>query len=131
MDDIIIFSKDADSHMQYAEEVLSRLDQNYLFIRPTKCEWSKTELGSFLGFTVKPFGNRTKITPYFHKVTAVMDWLVPRSVTDVRSFLGFCNFYRRHMLNVSKIARPLYDLTKQSTLPDWQIKHQEAFDRQK
>jgi hypothetical protein len=124
MDDIIIFSKDADSHMQHVEEVLSILDQNNLFNRPTKCEWDKTELKNFLGFTLKPLGNRTGITPSSDNVEAVMDWPVPRSVTDVRSFLGVCNFNRRHMLNYSKIARPLYDLTKQSTMPDWQIKHQ-------
>jgi hypothetical protein len=61
------------------------------------------------------------------KLTAIDEWQPPTSVKGVRSFIGFCNFYRRFIPNFSNIARPLHDLTKRSARWDWTPACENAF----
>ena len=53
------------------------------------------------------------------KVSAILDWPVPRSVKDVQSFLGFANFYRKFIHNYSALASPLTSLTRESIKFPW------------
>jgi len=62
------------------------------------------------------------------KVEMVKSWPPPENVCDVRSFLGFANFYRRFIKNYSKVAEPLTRLTRKGQLFCWKDEHQEAFD---
>ena len=61
----------------------------------------------FLGQKVTPAG----MSPTEEKVAAVREWQRPNDVTDVRSFLGFANFYRRYIYKFAEIAAPLTQLT--------------------
>ena len=71
------------------------------------------------------------------KVKDIREWPVPKTVTDVKSFLGLTNYYRKFMLQYSRIAKPLQDLTsgenayKKKTKVNWTAVHQEAFERLK
>ena len=71
------------------------------------------------------------------KIQVILDWLVPQTVYDVRSFLGFTNYYRKFMFRYSQIAKPLNGLisgenAKKKKAPvDWQSCHQEAFNQLK
>ena len=71
------------------------------------------------------------------KVQVIQEWPVPRTVYDVRSFLGFTNYYRKFLFRYSRIARPLNELisgdnSKRKKGPvEWEEKHQEAFDKLK
>ena len=56
--------------------------------------------------------NGVEIDP--NKVKVVMDWKLPRNVTDVRAFLGFASYYRKHIRNFADIAKPLYRLTEKA-----------------
>ena len=62
------------------------------------------------------------------KIAGVRDWPIPKSVRDVRSFLGFCNFYRSFIKGFSAVARPLNDLTRKDETWHWGQAQQEAFD---
>ena len=61
------------------------------------------------------------------KVEGIKNWPRPMKVKDVRSFLGFCNFYRPFKPNFSKIAKPLKELTRKDIPFVWEDKHEAAF----
>jgi len=107
MDDILIYAKTEEEHDRLVKEVLSRLQQNGLAVSPEKCVW-KTEEVEFLGYVI----GRNGIRMSTDKVDAVLSWKAPNSLTEVQSFLGFANFYRRFIQDYYRIARPLTELTK-------------------
>ena len=61
------------------------------------------------------------------KVEGIKNWPQPAKVKDVRSFLGFCNFYRPFILGFSKIAKPLNELTCKNVPFTWEDKHEAVF----
>jgi hypothetical protein len=61
------------------------------------------------------------------KLNGILDWPTPTSVTEVRSFLGFGNFYKPFIADYARIARPLHDLTKKGVVFSWTSKQDEAF----
>jgi len=67
------------------------------------------------------------------KVQAVLEWKTLESLTEVQSFLGFANFYRRVIQNYSRLARPLTELTKKERKEDsaWNQEAQTAFEELK
>ena len=89
LDDILIFSRDLQQHVQQVRLVLSHLLKNHLFVKPEKCEFHVREV-SFLGFIISE--GRIQMDP--KKVQAVRDWPAPCSVKGTQRFLGFANFYR-------------------------------------
>src|SRR5882757_1562386 len=78
----------------------------------------------FLGVEVSPEGFEMERA----KVDTVRGWRPPRTVTAVREFIGFCNFYRHFIKSFAEIARPLHDLTKVGQRWQWTDKEQHAFD---
>jgi len=99
-----------ESEMGYdklVEEILRRMKENDLYIKPEKCRWKVREI-DFLGVVIRP--ERIKIEK--EKVKTVLDWLVPKSVKDIQKFLGLANYYRRFVKEFAKIVRLLHKLTK-------------------
>ncbi len=90
MDDLLIFSKDEQSHLRHIELVLSRLKDHELFVSPKKCKSLKEEI-QFLGLFVGKNGLR--VDP--KKVGVLKSWPKPSTLTDIRSFLGLIQFFRR------------------------------------
>ena len=84
-DDILIFSRDLQQHVQQVRLILSFLLKNHLFVKPEKCEFHVREV-SFLGFIISE--GRIQMDP--KKVQVVWDWPTPSSVKE--SFLGVCQF---------------------------------------
>lgn len=119
LDNIIVFARSQKEHDGLLDETLKRLHQNHLTIQPAKCEWSKQEV-QFCGFLVGTEGIR--LDP--EKLRAIADWKAPSKdrpeplKTQIREFLGFCNFYRDAVKMYSDIAAPLTALTS-ATVP-WQ-----------
>jgi transposase InsO family protein len=113
MDDLLIYAKTTEEHDNIVREVLKRLQSNKLAVSPEKCVWRQQEV-EFLGYLV----GREGIKMSHEKVEALLEWKSPSSLTEVQSFLGFANFYRRFIRNYSQIARPLTELTK-SSAKDW------------
>ena len=89
MDDIFIFAPDK-STLTENMKVLRRLQDNDLFLKPTKCEFYKTKV-EYLGMIIE----EGKISMDPGKLKGIQDWPTPTTVKQVRRFLGFGNFYRR------------------------------------
>ena len=132
LDDIIIFSKTPEEHLTRLEAVFERLAAAGLKLKPSKCELFQTSL-KYLGHIVSEKGIATDPT----KIEAIRNWPVPKTVTDVRSFAGFTNYYRKFIKDYAKVARPLNELIsgdnakKKRQLVQWNEKCQEAFEKLK
>jgi hypothetical protein len=107
LDDILIFSKDPEQHVDHVRSVLDRLRQHQYYAKLSKCDFFKKEL-KFLGHIVSPEG----IKPDPAKVRIVQEWPELKTVTDIRSFLGLTNYFRKFIEGYSGMAAPLHDLTK-------------------
>jgi len=83
LDDIFIFSKSQEEHVKYVRKVLDVLKKEQLFLKMSKFEFEKNSL-VYLGHIVG--GGELNIDPY--KVSAILNWAIPKSVTEVRSLLG-------------------------------------------
>ena len=106
LDDIIIFSKNPDEHITRLKGVFEKLARAGLKLKPSKCEFFKAKL-KYLGHIVSQEGIATDPI----KIEAILKWPQPKTVTDVRSFTGFTNYYRKFIKGYAKIARPLHELT--------------------
>ena len=107
MDDILVYSKDAQEHEQHLRIVMETLREKKLYAKLSKCDFWLKEV-SFLGHIVSVEGIR--VDPI--KIEAVVNWKPPRNVTDVRSFLGLARYYRRFVKGFSVVASPLTKLLK-------------------
>ena len=129
LDDIIIFSKNPDDHITRLEGVFEKLAEAGLKLKPSKCEFFKARL-KYLGHVVSLQGIATDPT----KIETILKWPRPKTVTDVRSFTGFTNYYRKFIKGYAKVARPLHKLTsgengKRKNKPvEWNECHQESFE---
>ena len=89
IDDVMIATETEKEHDEIVEEVLRRLEENDLFVKPEKYVWKVREVG-FLGVIIRE--NRVRIEK--EKMPGVTEWPVPRSVKDMQKFLGLANYYR-------------------------------------
>jgi len=105
LDDILIYSKNEEDHVEHVCEVLKRLREWSLYAKVSKCAFHTTKI-DFLGFIVTPEG----VVMDSDRVRAIDEWNPPGSFRDVQVFLGFANFYRRFIEGYSKIAGPLNQL---------------------
>ena len=123
LDDILIFSRTEEDHVRHVREVLTRLRDQELYVKMSKCAFMQREV-AFLGHRIGADGLR--VAP--DKIGAVQQWPQPKNVSEVRSFLGLANFYRRFVRDYSRIAMPLTELTKDTAQWQWGTEQQRAFD---
>ena len=107
IDDILIYSKSPEEHEEHLRLALQTLKEHQLYAKFSKCEFWLRKV-HFLGHVVSAEG----ITVDPAKIEAVKEWKAPRSVTEIRSFLGLAGYYRRFVEGFSKIAAPLTALTR-------------------
>ena len=105
LDDIIIFSDTKEEHLKRLEAVFQKLYAAGLKLKPSKCFFFREEI-EYLGHVVSGKGIFTNPK----KVEAVAKWPTPKTVYDVRSFLGFVGYYRRFIKDFSKIAKPIREV---------------------
>ncbi|KAK1579643.1 hypothetical protein QYE76_016621 [Lolium multiflorum] len=125
-DDILIYSKNLEDHVQHVREVLCILRHEKLFANLPKCHFAQNKL-VFLGFVVSANGIEVDSS----KVEAIHNWPTPTNVGQVRSFHGLAGFYRRFVKDFSTIACPLNELTKKNVPFVWGKAQQNAFDELK
>ncbi|KAH0661560.1 hypothetical protein KY284_026491 [Solanum tuberosum] len=122
IDDILIFSKSEDDHMNHLKIVLQVLKDHQLYAKFSKCEfWLRSV--SFLGHIVSSEG--IEVNP--KKTDAVKSWPRPLSPSDIRSFLGLAGYYRRFVEGFSSIASPLTALTQKKSKFEWSESCERSF----
>ena len=128
IDNVGVFSNTWEHHLKVLEVVLTRLQDNNFVINPLKCEWGVQET-DFLGHWMTPQG----IKPWKKKVDAILKIDRPRTITEVRSFIGAVNFYRDMYPRRSHVLTPLHELTSLTNGKKfvWEDRHQKAFDAMK
>ena len=111
LDDILVFSRTLEQHLQHLKTVIDKLSGVGLKLKPSKCRFAQEEL-EYLGHMVSRGGLKT--SPRL--VEAFQQFPVLRSVHNVRRFLGLLSYYRKFIRDFAKIARPLHQLTCKNTL---------------
>ena len=107
IDDIGIWTNGSfDVHMKTIDKILDRLNQNGLKCNPLKCDWAVQET-DFLGYWMTP----TAVKPWRKKIEAILHMDRPRTVTQVKSFLGAVGYYRDMWPRRSHVLAPLFDIT--------------------
>jgi len=114
IDDIIVAMDTEKEHDKIVEEVLRRLEENDLFVKPEKCRWKVWEV-EFLGVVIGPGGVRMQK----EKVNGILNWPTPRSAKDVQKFMGLANYYRQFIQDFSRIAKPLNMLVGKDRKWEW------------
>jgi len=123
MDDLNIHSENWEDHLQHLGAVLSRLREVNLKLNPSKCCFAAENI-VFLGHVVSKEG--TKPDP--GKIDAMLRFPEPKTVTNVKSFLGLTGYYRKYIRGYSRMASPLFELTKKDVAFVWNKNCQRAFD---
>jgi hypothetical protein len=123
VDDLNIHSKNWEDHLQHLGAVLSKLREVNLKLNPSKCCFAAESI-VILGHVVSKEG--TKPDP--GKIDAVLRFPEPKIVTNVRSFLGLTGYYRKYIRGYSRLASPLFELTKKDIAFVWNQDCQWAFD---
>ncbi|GKB00669.1 putative reverse transcriptase domain-containing protein [Tanacetum coccineum] len=103
IDDILIYSKTKEDHEVHLKLVLELLKK-------------ESHVVNHNGINVDP-----------SKIEAVKNWKAPTTPSEIRSFLGLAGYYRRFIMNFSKIAKPLTSLTQKNKKYEWGTEQEEAF----
>lgn len=121
-DDILIFSKTLDDHINHLREVLRVLRRDQLFATFKKCEFGSDQV-HFLGYIVSAKG--LAVDPA--KVEAIQSWLVPTTLSETRIFHGLASFYRRFVPQFSTLMAPLTDCIRREGSFLWTPEASHAF----
>ncbi|KAE8726150.1 Detected protein of unknown function [Hibiscus syriacus] len=123
IDDILVYSKSKEEHSSHLTNVLQILREKKLYAKLSKCEFWLNEV-TFLGHVISAEGIR--VDP--QKIKAIMDWEIPKNVSEVRSFLVLAGYYRRFVKNFSIIALPLTKLLRKEVKFAWTPECQKSFE---
>jgi hypothetical protein len=124
MDDIAITtSTNLEDHIQAVSAVFKVAERLDLYFKPEKCTFHAPRM-DYLGVILEK--GITCMDPI--KIAGIKNWPTPTKVKDIRSFLGFCNFYRPFIRGFAHVARPLNELTRKDIEWTWTERHQKAFE---
>ena len=123
LDDIIVTGRSMEENLDRLAEVLQRLEEADLKLKPSKCSLLQEQV-LFLGHLVSAKG----VQPNPRLVEAVLNWEVPENRTEVQQYLGLCNYYRRFIPAFSGLAAPLTELTSKKVQFHWSQEAQTSFE---
>jgi hypothetical protein len=124
IDNILIYSGSLEEHEEHLHKVFQRLSENKLYAKLEKCKFGVMEV-DFLGHRITQKGLKMDD----HKVKAILDWELAKSVPALRSFLGLASYYRKFIKNFAKIMAPLTNLLKKSAVAyEWEEACDETFE---
>jgi len=121
-DDILIYSKSLDEHIEYLRAIFGALREARLFANLEKCTFC-TDRVVFLGYVVTPQGIEVDEA----KIEAIKSWPIPATLTQLWTFLGLVGFYRCFVRDFSTIAAPLNDLMKKGVPFYWGAAQEHSF----
>ena len=123
LDDVIVFGGSIPEEITRLRQVFQRLREAGLKLKPKKCNLFKTSV-SYLGHVVSNEGVATEKD----KTEAISEWPTPKTVKEVRSFLGLASYYRRFVEGFAQNSKPLHQLTEKGRRFEWNDECQYAFD---
>jgi len=126
MDNVLVGTEEEEKHDEIVEEVLRRMEENDLYVKPEKCIWKVREI-DFLGLVMGSGG----IKMQEEKVAGVLEWPRPKTVKEVQKFLELANHYRRFVKDFAKIAKPMYKLVRKDKKWSWGEEQKKAFEQLK
>ena len=109
IDDVIVGGDTIDHFIENLREVFKRFDTNKITLNPTKCSFGMDST-EFVGHVLDGEGKRMSHA----KIQKVLDFARPKSIKELRSFLGLVNYFRDHIKHHSELVRPLLDLLKEA-----------------
>ena len=122
-DDILIYSKSLDEHIQHVTAVFDVMREHQLFAKESKCSLAITKV-DYLGHSLSTKGVETDPA----KIQAVRDWPTLKNVKQLRDFLGLSRYYRKFIKGYAHLAKPLTNLLRKGAF-EWDAKAQTAFDK--
>jgi hypothetical protein len=123
-DDIIVYGKNQADHDASLTKVFQKLSDSNLTLNKSKCEFNKSSI-SFFGLVFSKDG----VSPDPDKIKAIHDMSPPKSVSEVRSFLGMATYCAKFIPSFSDVSYPLRELTKKDAKFQWLQRHQRSFDK--
>ena len=99
VNNMLIGTETKNGYDKIVEEVLKKLEENNLYMKPEKCAW-KVEKVNFLGVVM----GQGKIEMEKNKAVGVLNWSTPKTVRDIRKFLDLANYYRQFVKDFTKIV---------------------------
>lgn len=121
-DDILVYSRGWSDHLDHLRAVLRVLRENQLFAKRSKCSFGATHL-EYLGHIIA----QGTVSMDRSKVMNVLDWPPPKSIKELRGFLGLSGYYRRFIRGYGLMAKPLTVLLRKGVLWEWTEQEQQAF----
>lgn len=109
IDDILVYSKSTEEHADHLRALLQLLRVHQLYAKLEKCDFWLEQV-AFLGHIITRDG--LAVDPA--KIEAVMNWKSPKTIAEIRSFLGLAGYYRRFVKDFSKVSAPITKLTRKN-----------------
>jgi hypothetical protein len=122
VDDLNLHNESWGEHLQHLDVVLCKLKEVNLKLNPNKCCFAAKNI-TFLGYVVNENGTR----PDPGKIEVVLHFPQPKTVTNVRLFLGLTRYYRNYVRGYAQLATPLFELAKMDINFVWDMGCQQAF----
>ena len=107
IDDILVASRTKEEHKRDLEAVLAKLDEFQMKISAHKCKFFQKEV-DFLGFRL----NKVGVSPTEEKIKTIREYPMPKTLGEVKSFVGLIHFFHKHIKNAAEVMGPLHDLLR-------------------
>ena len=128
MDDLLLFTPTKKAHMAKLEDLLKALQKNGLKILSKKCQLFKTEL-QYMGNTIFIKDRNVCVKLLRSRIEAILKLEPPKMPKGCKSFTGMDNFLSMFCLELQKLLKPIYDLTRKGRPLIWGEEQQESFEQ--
>ena len=126
INDIIVGTEDDEGHNKMVAEVIRRLEENDLYVKPEKYKWKVRKVG-FLGVVIGLEGIKMEE----EKVKGILEWPMPKCVKNIQKFLRLANYYYQFIQSFISIARLLYNMVKKDQKQEWIKSQKKVFEELK